>query len=340
MFQRPVVSIIVVTYNNADVIGACLQALLRQSFCFFEVLLVDNASQDETLAVVERDRGEFAARNISLQVLPQGVNFGFAGGNRLGVEAALGEMLVLLNPDTEAAAGWLQNLVEAAAADASVGIAASKLLVYDSGKIDSAGDGCMTSGRGFKRGEGQEASLYARQEYVFGACGGAMLIKKTVLKDVGFLDERFFLIYEDVDFCFRSRLAGWKTLFVPSAIVYHKVRTSICHLSDIAVYYSVRNAKLVWLKNMPLALVLRYLHHVLLQEVLSFFYFCVKHQKWRAFWQAQWSVVQELPGVLRQRKKIQERKRLTVRELDQELTSLFQKELFKKKICKFFGLKS
>ena len=340
MSQGPVVSIIIVTYNNADVIGGCLQALVRQRFCSFEVLLVDNASQDGTLAIVEREQGAFATRNISLQILPQTVNFGFAGGNRLGAEVAAGEMLVLLNPDTEAAAEWLQQLVEAAAADSSVGIAASKLLVYDSGRIDSAGDGCMTSGRGFKRGEGHEASCYVRQEYVFGACGGAMLIKKAVVEDIGFLDERFFLIYEDVDFCFRSRLAGWKTLFVPGAIVYHKVRTSICHLSDIAVYYSVRNAKLVWLKNMPLALMLRYWHHVLLQEVLSFFYFCVKHQKWRSFWRAQWSVLHELPLVLQQRKEIQGRRRLTIRELEQELTSLFQKELFEEKFYKFFGLKS
>ena len=83
MSQGPVVSIIIVTYNNADVIGGCLQALVRQRFCSFEVLLVDNASQDGTLAIVEREQGAFATRNISLQILPQTVNFGFAGGNRL-----------------------------------------------------------------------------------------------------------------------------------------------------------------------------------------------------------------------------------------------------------------
>ena len=244
------VSVIIVTYNSAAFIRGCLEALEGQAFHDFEVIVVDNGSTDDTLELVS----SYSEVN---RIIEERSNLGFAGGNNLGATYARGEYIALLNPDTIAEPHWLSSLVDAMDAHPEVGICASKLLVYGSEVIDSAGDGCLAIGRGFKRGEGKDTGMYSRDEYIFGACGGAMMIRRAVIDEIGFFDLDFFLIYEDTDFCFRAQLAGWKCFYVSDAVVWHKVRSSIGEMSDMAVYYSARNALYVWWKNMPTWLVVK-----------------------------------------------------------------------------------
>src|SRR5208283_4510582 len=118
-------------------------------------------------------------------------------------------------------------------------------------------DGYSTFGHAFKRGEGLSASDYAEREYVFGACAGAALYRREMVEQIGFFDEDFFLIFEDTDINFRAQLSGWKCLYVPEAVVYHRVGGSIKNISELAAYHVVRNDKLVKIKNIP-ALVLLY----------------------------------------------------------------------------------
>jgi hypothetical protein len=325
LMSQSLVSIIVVTFNNESVITACLEALSKQSYQKYEVIVVDNCSQDATLDMVEAFSYVHLIRSKN--------NSGFTGGNILGLQQAQGEFIVLLNPDTEVSLTWLEELVNSMRSNPNIGLCASNLLVFGSNITDSAGDGCTTTGRGFKCNEG-ERQQYGQNTYVFGACGGAVMLRRKLIDEIGFLDDDFFLIHEDTDLNFRARLAGWACLFVPKAIVYHKVRSSIGHMSNIAVYYSIRNARFVWVKNMPSALLLKYFHHHVIQELGAFIFFCVKHHKWSAYWQANVDFFKMLPKMLKKRREIKLLKKITNAELEKMLTPVFEYDFLKSKLQK------
>ncbi|HWR38235.1 MAG TPA: glycosyltransferase family 2 protein [Patescibacteria group bacterium] len=326
--NRRKVSIIIVTYNCAAVIGDCLRALAAQTFTNFEIIVVDNDSQDDTLAVVRPYHPDI--------LVATGENSGFTGGNIEGLRHASGDYIVLLNPDTECVPRWLEFLVAAMDGDSRTGICASKLLVAGNGLIDSAGDGCTTTGRGFKRGEGLRSPSFDQPEYVFGACGGAMMIRREMIDDIGFLEKSYFLIHEDTDYNFRAQLAGWKCLYVPQAVVYHKVSTSIGRLSDTAVYYSLRNSRYVLALNMPLRLFLRYLHHHLLQEIGVFIYFVFKHRKGRGYCRANWDFLTAWPRLMVIRRQRRMKVRLSAVQLQRKLTPVWNASLLFDKCRKLF----
>jgi GT2 family glycosyltransferase len=323
------VCVIIVTYNNEKVIELCLKALFNQTLQKFDIVLVDNNSRDATIGI--------ANKYSRIQIISLKENRGFAGGNIEGLKHTDAEYIALLNPDTEPAPNWLEALVKAASSESQVGICASKLIVHNTEFIDSAGDGCTTTGKGFKRGEGENLQKYSTSEHVFGACGGAMLIKRALVDEIGFLDADFFLIHEDTDLNFRAQLAGWRCLYVPEALVSHKVRSSIGQMSDLAVYYSVRNAAYVVIKNLPFWLLVRYLHHHIIGEIVSFIYFVFINQKIKPYFKAKLDVIRNLPVLLKKRQQVKVIKKVTNKELDQLLTSIWESQFFRHKINKLLS---
>lgn len=321
--QLPV-SIIVVNWNGLAFLDECLSALSRQTYKNREIIFVDNASSDQSIRFVKEN---FPA----IQVVQLNENTGFTGGNRAGLLTARGELIALINNDTRAADTWLESLVRPMTEDQRIGICASKLIIDRTDRIDSAGDGITTAGVGFKRGLSKDKSFYVEQELVFGACAAAVLYRRAMLREVGFLDEDFFLNDEDTDLNFRARLFGWNCVYVPDAVVHHKVNSSIGRLSDMAVYYHTRNLEFVWIKNMPTALMLRFAHHKLIQELGAFFYLCMRHWKWAPFFRAKRDAMQMMPRIWSKRKEIQRRRRVSNRAIKQVLTPIFSLELLRQK---------
>ena len=273
----PRVSVIIVNYNGKHLIIDCLKGLGRQSFRDFEVVIIDNASSDGSPNAILKLFEESQVTPF-LKFIPLDKNIGFAGGNLEGLKYTNGEYITLLNNDSESDERWLEELVKAMDHDPELGICASKLIIFNTDIIDSAGDGFSTALRGFKRGEGEKISFYNEKEYIFGACAGAALYRRKMIEEIGFLDEDFFLIHEDTDLNLRAQLYGWKVLFVPTAIVYHKVRSSIGNMSPMAVYYTLRNSEFVKIKNIFLPLFLRCLPMFILGVVSEFLYFALKHK--------------------------------------------------------------
>ncbi|MCL6589009.1 MAG: glycosyltransferase family 2 protein [Firmicutes bacterium] len=321
-------SVIIVTYNSSTVIEVCLDSLAKQTYSDFETLVVDNQSSDQTAEILR------ARNDIKLVELLE--NKGFAGGNIEGLKYARGKYIALLNPDTEVTPQWLEKLVIAIEDGPRVGVAASKLVVHNSDIIDSAGDGCTTTGKGYKRGEGENSVNFSEREYVFGACGGAMLVKKELIGEIGFFDDDFFLIHEDTDFCFRAQLAGWKCIFVPEAIVYHRVRTSIGNMSDLAVYYSIRNSKYVLIKNMPGWLLVKYFYQHLIQEIGNFVFFILKKRKFQPYLKGYWDFIRMIPGLLNKRREIKRMRRVSTQEIERSLTPVTQKSYWRQKLRKMY----
>lgn len=331
----PTISVIIVNYNGKDVILDCLQSLEKQTWKDFDIIIVDNGSSDDSVEAI---------RNFSLQstlsghikLIPLGRNSGFTGGNIVGFEHSQAKYIALLNNDAEADKGWLGSLVSAIEKHPDVGICASKIISFGTNVIDSAGDGYSTLLKGFKRGEGEESEGFTMEEYVFGACAGAVLYRRNVLEEIGFFDDDFFLIHEDTDLNFRAQRAGWRVLYVPSAVVYHKVRSTIGMMSDVAVYYTLRNNEFVRIKNMPLSLILRSLPFLAMGMLTEFFYFAVMHGKLILYLKAKRDAIKGLKRMLRKREQIRDMTRVETKYLYSLFTPVMNRAFLLPRIKKFF----
>ena len=327
------VSILIVTYHSATTIKDCLLSLQEQTFTDFEVIVVDNNSTDNTKKMIDSvNKG--LSYPIATFYLTE--NLGFAGGNQYAFERAHGNLIALLNPDTVAERNWLGEISEAMISRVEVGICASQLVARDTGLIDAAGDGYSTSLKGIKQGEGRPRGEFNKHRYIFGACAGASLYRRAMLEEIGFFDKDFFLIHEDTDLNMRAQLMGWKAFYVPTAVVYHRVGSSIGVMSDIAVYYALRNTELVRIKNIPAALLLRYSLLLLVFAFLEFFYFALLHRKISLYAKAKMAALRMVPETLKKRTSIQKSKKTTNRHLVTMLTPVFDRQIITTKVRKLF----
>ena len=321
------VSAIVVNYNGEKIIRGALQGLMNQTLRDLEIIVVDNASLDNSVSLIQN---EF--KNVKLIKNPS--NSGFAGGSFIGFQAAKGDFIALLNSDAIPKPDWLGNLVNGMNLDHKIGICASKILIDGTDLIDSAGDGCTTASKGYKRGEKKSQTEYEQMERVFGACGGASLYRRKMIDEIGFFDEDFFLIHEDTDLNYRAQLTGWKCLYVPKAVVFHKVRSTIKEDSDLAIYYTNRNANFVWIKNTPILLLLRFLHHKIFLVIGEFFFFGLRKKRMRLFIQSQIDSLKLFPKMLKKRRKIQSMKKVSNKEIRKLLTFIWDKRFSELRLWK------
>ncbi len=251
MAVTPLITVIIPNWNGAHHLPACLDSLRRQSFRDFQVIVVDNASTDGSLDLLAREYPE-----VRVMALPE--NRGFAGACNAGIRATRSQFVALLNNDTEAHPSWLAAIVDAFRRHPDVGIVASKMLLFDRRDIfHTAGDFYRLDGVPGNRGVWQrDEGQYDREEYVFSACGGSAAYRRAMLDEIGLLDEDFFYSCEDVDLAWRAQLTGWRVLYTPHAVVYHKL--SATGGGPIASFYDGRNFLWLVAKNYPGSLLRRY----------------------------------------------------------------------------------
>ena len=329
----PELSVLIVNYNGEDQIRDCLKSLAGQSCADFEIVIVDNGSKDQSLSEIKKALKLSWLCNIT-KIIELSSNSGFAGGNARGLKETSGRYIATLNNDTEVNETWLEELLLAIKKDERIGICASRLIAYGTKKIDSAGDLFSRALRGFKRGEREPAASFGEGCLIFGACAGAALYRREMLEDIGFFDEDFFLIYEDTDLNLRAQLAGWKVMYVPTAIVYHKVRSSIGKMSELAAYYSLRNSELVRFKNIPFGVFLLCLPQFIIGMISEFVYFAIKHRFFRLYLKAKFDALKLLPKMLRKRKEILKKRKVSNKYILEIMTPLLEKNFIKSKIRK------
>ena len=264
--QTPLASIIIPHLNGKQHLDDCLNALRAQSRQDFEIILVDNGSSDGSQATV---RAHFPEARL----LELGANHGFTGACNAGYAVAQGELIILLNNDTAVDPNWLAAIVDAFARHPKVGAVASKMLLFDQrDRFHTAGDYYRIDGIPGNRGVwAQDTGQYDLETDVFSACGGAAAYRRRMLAEIGFLDPDFFFSCEDVDLAWRAQLAGWRVRYVPTAIVYHKLKAS-GGAGVMSSYYDGRNFLYVIWKNYPTTLLRRH---------------------WRAILRAQWRISRE-----------------------------------------------
>jgi len=328
------ISVIIVTFNAEQLILNCLSAMNKQTHNCFEIVIVDNGSSDNTLKTIDEFLQKTSVK-FPIKIIPLEKNLGFSKGNAEGLSHASGNYIALLNNDTVPHKKWLEELEPGLEIYPSVGACASKLVCYNSNRVDSAGD-CFTKIlMGHKRGEGMDIASFNIFEHVFGACAGAALYRREMIENIGFLDDDFFLIHEDTDLNFRAQLAGWKVLYVPTAIVYHKVRSSIGSMSDLAVYYSLRNREFVRIKNVPFGVFMKCFPEFILGIISEFLYFAVKHKQFKLFLKAKKDALKMFPQMWKKRKIIMKTRKVNNRYLLGLMTPIWQKDFFKAKLGKF-----
>lgn len=241
--SRPI-SVVVPNWNGAQHLPICLDSLRGQTLSGAEIIVADNGSKDGSLQLLER-------RYPEVRVLPLGENRGFAGACNAGMQLARGRFIALLNNDTEAEESWLQEVVAAFQRHPEAGMVASKMLLfYRRDTFHTAGDFYRVDGTAGNRGVWQrDEGQYDDEEYVFGACGGSAVYRRSMLEQVGLLDEDFFFSCEDVDLAWRAQLAHWPCIYAPRAVVYHKL--SATGGGKTASFYDGRNAFYLLIKDYP-----------------------------------------------------------------------------------------
>ncbi len=250
--EPPRVSVIIPHWNGRHHLDDCLPSLRRQTFAAHEVILVDNGSTDGSQAYVRETYPE-------VRLIELGENRGFTGACNAGYAAGQGEIICLLNNDTEADPDWLAVLVGTFERHPHVGIVAGKMLLFDRrDHFHTAGDYYRVDGIPGNRGVWQaDRGQYDREEPVFSACGGAAAYRRAMIEEIGFLDDDFFFSCEDIDLAWRAHLAGWDVVYAPGAVVYHKLKAS-GGSGVTGSYHDGRNFLYVIWKNYPTTLLRRH----------------------------------------------------------------------------------
>lgn len=236
-------------------------SLKSQAFNDFEVILVDNFSTDDSIEYVGKRYPHF------VRVIRNPENYGFAKANNIGIKAAKGKYIVVLNNDTKVAPQWLEKLVAAAEKDEQVGMCASKILSMQNPRIiDSTGLCIYPDGTSRQRGwQEKDEGQFDDKTDVLLPSGCASLYRRAMLEQIGYFDERYFAFCEDTDLGLRARLAGWECVFVPSAVVYHHYSGSWGKQPLKKIFLIERNRLLLVFKLFPLLEILKSYYYYLIR---------------------------------------------------------------------------
>ena len=210
-------SIVIPNLNGAGWLKDSIESIRAQTFRDFELIVVDNGSEDESLAIARSYVGQ-----EGYTLIENGRNTGFSHAVNQGIRAAKGEYVVLFNNDAFAEPQWLEELVAMAGTDEKI-FAVQSLMIrhFERELADDAGDYVTLFGWACKRGDGMYWKRYTKPQRIFSACGGASLYRKCILDEIGLFDETFFAYFEDVDISWRANSLGYKNMYCPAAKCYH-----------------------------------------------------------------------------------------------------------------------
>ncbi|MBW6440936.1 glycosyltransferase family 2 protein [Patescibacteria group bacterium] len=242
------VFIILLNWNNEGDTIECIESLKKNNYKNYKIIVIDNGSEKESIAKIERQYSD-------LYIIKNKSNLGFAGGCNVGTKYAIdnnADYVLLLNNDTTVAENFLTKLIRVGEADEEVGILGSKIYYHtEKNRIWFAGgkvNWLKNKGTHLGLDEIDEGQFNEMKEvdYLTGCC---LLVKREVLDKIGVLAEDYFLYYEDTDYSLRAKNAGFKCIFVPESVIYHKISRSTKPGSASYIYYHVRNGLVMAKRN-------------------------------------------------------------------------------------------
>ena len=243
----PKVSIIIINWNGLKDTIECLKSLKKITYPNYEVIVIDNGSQVNEAEILKETYGDY------IHVIRNDRNYGFAGGNNIGIKRALNgraDYVLLLNNDTVVHEDFLSELVKVCENDRTIGIVGPKVYVYDKPNVISSAGARIDVYRGEFPPIGENENDYGQYDKVRNVdyvSGCALMVKKEVVARAGFLDSTYFIYTEEVDYAVRVRKVGYKIVFVPKAKIWHKIGRSSDDLQKL--YYKLRNKLFFARKN-------------------------------------------------------------------------------------------
>ena len=240
------ISIIIPNFNGEQFLKECLNSIKKQNFSHFEVIIVDNGSNDGSVEYIKDNYDEFT-------LIQNQKNLGFATAVNQGIKSSNAEYVFLLNNDTELEVECVSKLLNCIDKDENIFSVSSKMIQnQDRNLIDDAGDEYTLLGYTKKVGNNRSTELYQSKREIFSACAGAALYRRNIFDIIGYFDENFFAYMEDVDISYRARIYGFKCVYCPEAVVYHDVSaTSGSKYNAFKIRLAARNNVYVPYKNMP-----------------------------------------------------------------------------------------
>lgn len=313
---KNLVSIIIVNWNGMKWLQKCLDSLYSQTYKNFEIILVDNASTDESIEFVENNYPEIVTiRNKE--------NLGFAEGNNIGLKKVNGDFVLLLNNDTWAEGDFLEKIIRAFDEIPYLGSVQPQIKIMDEPeKLDACGSYWTNSSILYHYGYGKnsESNKYNRRMPFFSNKGACMLIKTELIKKIGLFDDDFGCYYEETDFCHRVWLVGYECWYYPDAVIYHAMGGSSIKFDNSYIqFHNFKNKLLSFIKNFEIITLIKILPiYLILNIVFSFIWvFQGKFKHGIALYRAIWW------NILNLRKTIEKRK------IVQALRKKSDKEIFK-----------
>lgn len=264
------VTIIIPNYNGKKLLENCIKILERQTCQEFKLLVIDNGSKDGSTDVTSE------SLYMEMVALPE--NTGFCGAVNLGFEMTTTPYAILLNNDTEAEPHFVEELLKGIRQSERIFSCGAQMLDFKQRELlDNAGDLYTLPGWAVARGKGRPAADYGKQTDVFSCCGGAVIYRMSVLKQIGVMDEKHFAYLEDLDLGYRARIAGYRNRYIPEAKVYHVgSATTGSRYNEKKVFLAARNSMFVIYKNMPLLQFLINLPFLFAGVLVKWLFFCKK----------------------------------------------------------------
>lgn len=308
------VAVIVITYNGKHNLKECFGSLKNQTYKNFDCYLLDNASTDGSTEYVREDFPW-------VKIIRLEKNYGFAEGYNRAVKKVSAEYVAFLNDDTRVDPEWLEELVKAIENDESLFAVGSKMLFYDKpDTINHAGAKITIIGAGIDVGFGEKDSPeFNKQKYVGAVCGGAMLSRRKIFEELGGFDKDYFAYFEDLDLCWRAWLMGYKVLYVPTSIVYHKFGGSWGERdSPMRIYYCQKNKIANIIKNFEISnIIFKSIPITLVYETVRVLMFMKdrKIENIKAIISGTIDAMKDIPTLLKKRKEIQKMRKLRDRDI-------------------------
>jgi len=295
--KNPLISILVLNCNGKHLLKPCLESIFKQNFTDYELIVVDNNSNDGSIQYIKEN-----FPNITL--IENSKNLGFAGGNNMGIKACSGEWIFFLNNDTILEKNCLEFLAKHIENRKNEQLVFMPLMLKaDSPEfIDSAGDMLYPWGYAYRYNNVPANKFLESKEIALACCGAAMFNRELIEKLNGF-DEDFFLYYEDVDLSLRARHLGAKIWLVPQAKVFHKGSATVGKKTPSRLYYIERNRFFAKLKNFPLSTLIKYAPISFICSVFSLILWTTRG--FLGTWiKSRFDMLKGMPKMLKKRKKI------------------------------------
>ncbi|MFH0907056.1 MAG: glycosyltransferase family 2 protein [bacterium] len=331
--KYPLVSINLLVYNGEKYIKDCLDSVLSQTYPFLEILIIDNASTDNS-----KDYFEKLSGRPKIKVIFNKKNIGFSAGHNQGIKHSKGDLVLCLNQDLILDKDFIQNAVKIFNKEVNVGAVQGKLIRLDTinstyPKIDTTGLVILKNRRIISRGQGQfDHGQFENIQEIFGADGAAPIYSRVALEDIKiafsdkeeYFDEDFFLYKEDVDLAWRLRLYGWRTFYQSDSLAWHdrtagdsaainyfNIIKERLKISKFPKYLSFKNQRLMQIKNEQGLVLAKHLFWFLPKEIASWLYVLIFE---RYTYKAIKDLFKQIPMAWQKRKIIMSRKRVSAKQ--------------------------